>query len=77
MGGSGGIEIETDSGSGSLGLALSGGAVLGCAHIGVLKALEERGIRVTHLAGTSVGALIGSFFMMLTVVYLTLASEEH
>ncbi len=46
----------------TLGLALSGGAVLGCAHIGVLKALYEAGIRVTHLAGTSMGALIASFY---------------
>lgn len=48
--------------SGSLGLALSGGAVLGCAHIGVLKAFDEAGVRVTHLAGTSMGALVASFY---------------
>ena len=48
--------------SGTLGLALSGGAVLGCAHIGVLKAFDEAGIRVTHLAGNSMGALIASFY---------------
>jgi len=48
--------------SGTLGLALSGGAVLGCAHIGVLKAMDEAGIRVTHLAGTSMGALVASFY---------------
>jgi NTE family protein len=48
--------------SGTLGLALSGGAVLGCAHIGVLKALDEAGVHVTHLAGTSMGALIASFY---------------
>jgi NTE family protein len=46
----------------TLGLALSGGAVLGCAHIGVLQALDELGIRVTHLAGTSMGALVASFY---------------
>ena len=46
----------------SLGLALSGGAVLGFAHIGVLKALDEKGIRVTHLAGTSMGALVASLY---------------
>ena len=62
MGGDGGVEVGTAAGSGSLGLALSGGAVLGCAHIGVLQALEEREVRVTHLAGTSIGALIGSFY---------------
>jgi NTE family protein len=47
---------------GSLGLALSGGAVLGCAHIGVLQALDEAGIRITHLAGTSAGALVAAFY---------------
>jgi NTE family protein len=46
----------------SLGLALSGGAVLGCAHIGVLKAFDEAGVEITHLAGTSMGALVGSFY---------------
>jgi NTE family protein len=45
-----------------VGLALSGGAVLGCAHIGVLQALDESGIRVTHISGTSIGALIASFY---------------
>ncbi len=55
-------EIVTASGPlPTLGLALSGGAVLGAAHIGVLKALKERGVRVTHLAGTSMGAIIASF----------------
>lgn len=44
------------------GLALSGGAVLGAAHIGVLQALDERGIRVSCLAGTSMGAIIGAFY---------------
>jgi len=46
----------------TLGLALSGGAVLGCVHIGVLKAFDEAGIRVTHLAGTSMGALVAAFY---------------
>ena len=46
----------------TLGLALSGGAVLGSVHIGVLKALDEAGVEVTHLAGTSMGALIASLY---------------
>lgn len=46
----------------TLGLALSGGAVLGAAHIGVLKALDEGEYDVTHLAGTSMGAIISSFY---------------
>lgn len=44
-----------------IGLALSGGAVLGFAHIGVLKVLQERGIKIDCVAGTSVGSLVGAF----------------
>lgn len=47
---------------GTLGLALSGGAILGTAHIGVLQALDEAGVEVTHLAGTSMGAIIATLF---------------
>jgi NTE family protein len=42
-----------------LGLALSGGAARGIAHVGVLKVLAEHGIRVDCVAGTSAGALVG------------------
>jgi len=42
-----------------LGLALGGGAARGLAHIGVLKVLEEKGIRVGTIAGTSMGAITG------------------
>jgi len=43
-----------------VGLALSGGAVRGLAHIGVIKALHENGIRPAVVAGTSVGSIIGA-----------------
>ena len=43
-----------------VGLALSGGAVRGLAHIGVIKALHEAGIRPAVIAGTSVGSIIGA-----------------
>lgn len=43
-----------------VGLALSGGAVRGLAHIGVIKALHEVGIKPTVVAGTSVGSIIGA-----------------
>lgn len=46
----------------TLGLALGGGAVLGAAHIGVLQALDEAGMEVTHIAGTSMGALVGALY---------------
>ncbi len=45
-----------------IGLALGGGAVLGAAHIGVLKALKENDVNIACIAGTSVGAFIGAFF---------------
>ncbi|AUC84621.1 patatin [Polaribacter sp. ALD11] len=44
------------------GLVLSGGGARGFAHIGVLKALEEYNINITHIAGTSAGAIVGALF---------------
>lgn len=43
-----------------IGLALSGGAVLGIAHVGVLKVLEENNISIDMIAGTSAGSLAGA-----------------
>ncbi len=43
-----------------VGLALSGGAVRGLAHIGVIKALDEAGVKPAVIAGTSVGSIIGA-----------------
>jgi NTE family protein len=45
-----------------VGLALSGGSALGLAHIGVLKWFEENRIPVDHVAGTSMGGLIGGLY---------------
>lgn len=45
-----------------VGLALSGGAARGLAHIGVIKAIENEGIPISFVAGTSVGSLIGALF---------------
>lgn len=44
------------------GVALAGGAAKGLAHIGVLKALEEVGIRPACIVGTSAGALVGGLY---------------
>lgn len=44
-----------------IGLALGGGAVLGTAHIGVLKALVEFNIKISFISGTSIGSLIAAF----------------
>ncbi|MFK7921542.1 MAG: patatin-like phospholipase family protein [Bacteroidia bacterium] len=45
-----------------IGLALSGGGAKGLAHIGVLKILEENGIRPDYITGTSMGAIIGGLY---------------
>lgn len=44
-------------------LALGGGAARGWAHIGVLRALDEAGIEVGMVAGTSIGALVGGCYL--------------
>ncbi|MDT8321915.1 MAG: patatin-like phospholipase family protein [Xanthomonadales bacterium] len=43
-----------------VGLALGGGAILGAAHIGVLRALDEAGIEICAISGTSIGAMIAA-----------------
>jgi NTE family protein len=45
-----------------LGLALSGGGTRGLAHIGVLQALEDHGIKPDYLSGTSIGAFAAAFY---------------
>ena len=45
-----------------IGLALSGGAAHGIAHVGVLRALEEHNISIDAVAGASAGALIGGAY---------------
>lgn len=47
-----------------VGLVLSGGGAKGAAHIGVIKALEENGIPIDYITGTSAGAIIGSLYAM-------------
>ncbi|MBX9809388.1 patatin-like phospholipase family protein [Candidatus Gracilibacteria bacterium] len=43
-------------------LALGGGALRGLAHIGVIKRLEELGVKPTEISGTSMGAIIGALY---------------
>jgi NTE family protein len=51
-----------------VGLALSGGVARGMAHIGVLRVLEENGIPIDYIAGTSAGSLVaGAYAAGLTV----------
>jgi NTE family protein len=48
----------------SIGLVLSGGGARGLAHVGVLDALEEAGIEIDMVGGTSIGAVIGGLFAL-------------
>jgi NTE family protein len=45
---------------GRVALALGGGAAKGLAHVGVLRGLEEDGVEVTAVAGTSMGSIVGA-----------------
>jgi NTE family protein len=44
------------------GLALGGGAVLGAAHIGVIRSVQEYGIPIQYLSGTSIGAFVAALY---------------
>lgn len=46
----------------NIGLVLSGGGMRGAAHIGVIRALEERGISPSHISGSSAGAIVGALY---------------
>lgn len=48
----------------SVGLVLSGGGAKGIAHIGVIKALEDNGIPIDYVCGTSMGAIVGGLYAM-------------
>lgn len=45
-----------------IGLVLSGGGARGAAHVGVIQALEEAGIPIDYITGTSMGAMVGGFY---------------
>ncbi len=47
----------------TIGLALGSGSARGLAHIGVIRAIEETGIRIDMVAGCSIGALIGAAYV--------------
>ena len=61
---------------GKIGLALGGGAARGWAHIGVLRALEKAGIRPDIIAGTSIGAVVGSCFAANQLDHLELFARD-
>lgn len=47
-----------------VGIALGGGGAKGAAHIGVLRYLEEIGVPIDYVAGTSIGSIIGGFYSL-------------
>jgi len=47
-----------------VGLVLSGGGAKGISHIGIIKALEENGIPIDYVTGTSMGAIVGGLYSM-------------
>ena len=56
-------ELWKKSGAGNV-LVLGGGSVRGLAHIGVLKAIEEKGIEIDAIVGCSMGSIIGGLYAM-------------
>jgi NTE family protein len=54
----------SDAHSQKVGLVLSGGGAKGMTHIGIIRALEENGIPIDYITGTSMGAIIGSLYAM-------------
>jgi len=57
----------------SVGLVLSGGGAKGIAHIGVLKVLEEAGVQIDYITGTSMGSVVGGLY---SIGYSTDQLEE-
>lgn len=45
-----------------IGIALSGGGARGIAHIGIIKALKEKGVKLAAISGTSAGAVVGAMY---------------
>ena len=58
------LSSQVSSDAPQVGLALSGGAAHGFAHIGVLKYFEEIGLEVDYITGTSMGSVIGGLYAM-------------
>ena len=55
-------KIEAGEGRPKVGLALGGGGARGAAEVGVLKVLEEQGVKIDYIAGTSIGAIVGGLY---------------
>lgn len=56
------ILFAQNTGHKKIGIVLAGGGAKGVAHIGVLKVMEEAGIPIDYITGTSMGALVGALY---------------
>ena len=60
--------VEADSiyyaGRPRVGLVLSGGGAKGIAHVGALKVIEELGIPIDYIGGTSMGSIVGGLYAL-------------
>ncbi len=55
-------QSDTEQGAPKVGLVLSGGGAKGLAHIGALKVIEEAGVTIDYIGGTSMGAIVGALY---------------
>lgn len=56
------VDLPNGTGRLKIGLALAGGGTRGCAHIGVIRVLEQEGIPIDCISGTSIGAIVGGLY---------------
>ena len=54
--------VNTSADKPKIGLVLSGGGAKGLAHVGALKVIDSLGIQIDYIAGTSMGAIVGSLY---------------
>ncbi|SNY94749.1 patatin-like phospholipase family protein [Flagellimonas pacifica] len=55
-------QVDGTKGTPKVGLVLSGGGAKGLAHIGALKVIDEAGIKIDYVGGTSMGAIVGALY---------------
>lgn len=56
------VQFSNGQGQKKVGLVLSGGGAKGFAHIGALKVIEEAGVEIDFIGGTSIGAIVGGLY---------------
>lgn len=73
------LPLHGEGGKKGIGVALSGGAARGFAHLGALQALEDYDIVPTHISGASMGAVLGSIYAAGVPVHriYSFAREQH